>query len=172
MTCIVALARRNKVYFGADSAVTDEETGEIYISRDPKIFRSGKWIIGMAGACAPFDVARFSFTAPDPTPRLGRLVRTEFVPELRKAMKAADLTMEDSWMLAGVQGHLFIIMPDYGVDEIQGHYAIGCGASPAIGALDAMRGSDLKPATMLRRALVTSERRNWSVRRPFRFLES
>jgi hypothetical protein len=46
MTCIVALSVGNKVVLGGDSAASDEKSGLILQTTDPKVFKVGQFGIG------------------------------------------------------------------------------------------------------------------------------
>lgn len=172
MTCIVGIEHDGRVTLGGDSAQC-RDSGDISLTRDPKVFLVGDYVFGLAGVCFPFDVVRFRFKPPELRRGVDRTMRTEFIPELHKALEAADCEFKDSNMLVGVAGRLYEVGEDLGVIRARDPYnAIGTGSTPALTTMHNLRDTKMTSREKLTAALEASERFCWSVRRPWRFVTS
>ena len=185
VTCIVGIEHDGRVTLGGDSAVTDEDTGEIWIQRDPKVFRVGSYVIGVSGSNYVADILRYRFDPPAPEDSLDRFMRCEFIPVVRKALEDAghktsenkdgddEDTGADFSALVGVCGKLYGIDDDLAVHSPrQSFHAVGDGSQPARTMMQTLHGATLTPEQKLTEALKASESICWSVRRPWKFVTS
>lgn len=140
MTCIVGIAKEDKVYIGGERAASD---GSIVISSSrPKVGVSGDWIYGFAGSYGTGQLIEL-ITLPkvlkndDPYMTL-RLV---IVEELKRLYESYGRDLEDNaadWLI-GCKGRLFELSSgDWGVIEIN-ESAIGSGNNFALGSLHTTR---------------------------------
>lgn len=136
--------------------------------------------MGFNGAFCVGDLLQYELSFSPPTENPKRWIRTSFLPSIRDAAKANDVDLDESDIMVGVLGHLFIVQcSDYSVLEPpplakRGRlraYAIGMGGPWAMGALYALRSSDLTQQQIATEALEASARYCSGVRAPFRFVE-
>ena len=180
MTAVVAcVGPHGKTVFGADSLSTIDD-GNVRVMAETKIWRSGPYLFGGAGAGRGIQVARYTFKPPQPKGRdLDHFIGTAFVNALRDAMReSGHMEKKDnaekigSDLLVGVRGSLYLIYEEFDFDRLVEDYAaIGTGALPALGSLYSTKkmGATKQRLTL---ALSAAEMYDNSVRRPFRFLDS
>lgn len=169
MTAIVGLEHGGRVTLGGDSAVSSD-SGDIWISRDPKVFRLGEYLIGLAGATRPFDVVRYMDPPHPGNGNPDKTMRTEFVPALKKALDEAGAEFDDSEALVALRGRLYVVHADLGVDRPSAHFhAVGCGGPPALAAMH-LTDSGLTAEQRITEALKIAAASNWSVRGPWKFV--
>ena len=175
MTCIVALkakkGTRHQVVMGGDSAAVSRL--DVCVRKDPKVFRSGGFVIGYAGSFRMGQLLRFKLRPP-PVKRkdLFEYMCTVFIDEVRKILKKGGFTEIDNNVehggvfLVGARGRIFEIESDFQVGEAMADYAaIGCGGCYALGALAASSG--LEPGARVMQALGIAEKFSGGVRAPF-----
>lgn len=187
MTCIVGVQTKDGVWIGGDSAGVSGWTLEI--RADPKVFRVGEFLIGIAGCFRMGNLLRYAF---EPPPLgegvegndLVRYMVAEFVPALRAVLEAGGQrkkeseveTMDDGSFLVGVRGRLFEVCSDFQVGQNRtGYYALGSGCAVALGALHATTDviwlsppPTLRPADrVVLAALEAAQAHNIGVRAPF-----
>lgn len=177
MTAIVGLVHDGDVSMGGDSA----GASETYIACrvDPKIFRSGEYLIGYTTSFRMGQLLKYSLELPEP-PSSGDLMRfmaTEFITAVRLCLKnGAWSEVEKSRetggnFLVGVAGRLFEVEGDFQVtEEVQGYAAVGSGALLALGSMHSTVLSTYSPSKRIRLALEAAECFNPKVRRPFHIL--
>jgi ATP-dependent protease HslVU (ClpYQ) peptidase subunit len=178
MTCIAAVVEGGQVWMGGDSAFSDRSFS-LVTRANQKVFRNGAFLIGVCGSARVLDVLRYSFEPPKHARGMdvARYMRTAFVDEVRKSLKAAgamrkehELEDVESAFLVGYRGRLFQVEPDFQVGEaIDDFSAIGSGGDVALGALTVTQGTP--PRKRVLAALQAAERYNAGVRRPFYVLE-
>lgn len=171
MTAIAALVQNNAVYIGGDSAGVGGY--DVTVRSDPKVFRNGMFLIGIAGSFRYGNILRYLYTPPKPQdvevfdPM--RYMATTFITTLRDAMEenGIDDDEQEGQCLIGYKGRLYFIGSDYQVGAFQDHFgAIGCGAQIIHGALYATRRMH-DPVKRIKLALTAAERFSAGVCGPF-----
>ena len=183
MTCIVGIQHETGVYIGGDSAGI--AGWELTVRADPKVFRVGEFLYGIAGSFRMGNLLRYAFVPPPPPKKrkhLDAYMVTAFIDTLRAVVEAGGTrekkneveSLHNSSFLAAVRGQLFEIDSDFQVGRpASGYAAIGCGSSAALGALHATvavrdaLGLDLSGSDPLSIALRAAEAHNIGVRGPF-----
>lgn len=175
MTAIVGLVHKGRVWMGGDSAFSNDE--EVWIQRDPKVFRRGDVLFGVCGY-ARFE-ALLRYVVEIPRFRKGTDVaqwcNVELAYEIRKAHindgyshNAGPFEIEDCQALIGVAGALFIMESDLCFwRTLEDFSAIGSGAGPARTSL--CETQKLQPRTRLKRALERAAKETTGVRPPFTY---
>jgi len=147
VTTIVAVQKKEGVFFGADSLVT---AGRKYNHpRMVKISQKGQFIIAGSGLSSYCDVAQHIWTPPKPTVEdrkdLYHFLIAKVIPNLKQCFKDNDLKLDGDKddeprfaFLIAVCGEVFDIADDFAVSlTSSGFYGVGSGSSLAIGALEA-----------------------------------
>jgi ATP-dependent protease HslVU (ClpYQ) peptidase subunit len=172
MTCIAGVVSDGKVYIGGDSAGVNAD-GHLQLRKDPKVFLTGDYLIGVSGSWRVCQKLRFTeFTSPPEHIDPFNFAVSIFMDELRDLFK--DTPERDFELLVGFQGRLFHI---YGLsqvsEEIADYEACGSGAQVARGAMYAMdlHSEHLDPDMRVNAALEAAERFCSGVRGPFNILE-
>lgn len=174
MTCIVGIAQHGTVTIGGDSAGVSG--WDLTIRADPKVFQRGPFLIGYTSSFRMGQLLRFRFDPPahhSPTLDDFEFMATVFIDAVRSCLKAGGFAKKSSeqeeggGFLVGYRGRLFSVGSDYQVGEsVDGYAAVGCGDSPALGALYATRHM-LDARERARIALEAAERFNIGVRGPW-----
>ncbi len=176
MTCIIGVAHAGCVYIGADSASVGG--GEIRVTRLPKVFRTGKFLIGYTGSFRMGQLLQhhLSVVPQGDEPDDEYMVCT-FIEAVRTCLRQYGYTqVKDNQeeiggrFLVGYRGKLYFIDGDFQVNEHdEGLDSIGCGAEYALGAMKALR--DLPPRERIEKALEISAHFSSGVIGPFHVLE-
>lgn len=175
MTAIVALMHKGRVWMAGDSAFSTDE--EVWIQRDPKVFRRGDVLIGVCGTGRFESVMRYAVEIPrarkgqDP----GQWANVDLAYEIRRAHQNDGYTaegpafeVEDCQALIGVAGELFVLESDLCAwRPLCGYAAIGSGEGPARTSLHET--AKLQPRTRLKRALERASAETTGVRPPFTY---
>jgi hypothetical protein len=179
MTCIAAIATRSEVWMGADSCGAN---GWSYmIRRDPKLFRTGPFLLGFTSSFRMGQLLRFgaeaeklSALAPSGDPFA--FMVEKFIPSVRKILKAGGfMTTKDGVesggsFLVAFGRHLFEIDPDFQVaQDRRGLHSIGSGYTFALGAMALARG---EPRARILQALRIVTQFQHHVRGPFQVLST
>ena len=194
MTCIVAVTDGERVVMGGDSAATAGT--ELMLRSDPKVFRSGEYVVGFTSSFRMGQILRFGAILPQPPQEasgeeLERFLVTELVEAVRDAFEARGFGKRvrtpvektgyseegQAWgglFLLGVRGRIFQIRQDFQVAVPRTPYsAIGRGATAALGALHALAADkELTLAQRAERALWAAQAGCTTVRGPFSFAET
>lgn len=154
MTTIVAVQSADGVKFGADAQVTaNRKYSHIHMA---KISHRGQFIIAGSGLSSYCDVAQHIWNPPAPTTAdkkdIYHFVISKVIPSLKQCFKDNDLKLDGDKdeetrfaFLIAVCGEVFDIGDDFAVSiDAGGLYAIGSGASLALGALES--GKSIKRA--------------------------
>ncbi len=171
MTAVAGLVHGNRVYLGADSALSSNEA--LTITRDPKVFARSDGIV--AGYCGSVRFGQLLALTPFPRrgPNLDIWVRQDVCKALRQAARDCGYELgdsdhqDDSQALLGVDGELYVI--DVGAVAWRAadpYAAVGSGAAWAAGSLYTSTG---RPRARLTKALEAAERHCVSVRGPWAF---
>jgi hypothetical protein len=174
MTAVVGLVHGDRVYIGADSAGIAGYS--LTIRRDPKVFRSGPYLIGFTSSFRMGQLLHHALVPPiPPVTGLDRFMTTDFIDAVRDCLKTGGYATKESEaelggnFLVGVSGRLFEIDTDYQVGEpVSGYAACGCGYEIALGAIYATAGHP--PKARVRTALEAAEHLSAGVRGPFTIL--
>lgn len=188
MTCIVALISGNKVILGGDSAASDEKTGLILQTTDPKVFKVGQYGIGFVDSFRMGQILQYNWVPPIYKPTAGfknldKFMRTKFVESIKEAFQengygkfgnnAPEDGDEGGIIIIAVQntGRIFIMDVDFHISEVDVQYlAEGSGQQVALGSLFST--SAVKtPRKRVRMALEASAKFIMSVRGPFTIIE-
>ena len=188
MTCIVALSAGNRVFLGGDSAASDEKSGLILQTTDPKVFKVGQFGVGFVDSFRMGQILQYNWTPPIYKPTAGyknldKFMRTKFVESVKEAYQehgygrfgtsAGEDGDEGGIIIIAVQntGRIFIMDVDYHVAEVDVEYlAEGSGQQVALGSLFST--STIKtPRKRVRMALEASSKFIMSVRGPFTIIE-
>ena len=187
MTCIVALAAGNKVYLGGDSAASDEKSGLVLQTTDPKVFKVGQFGIGFVDSFRMGQILQYNWTPPIYKPTAGfknldKFMRTKFVESVKEAFQehgygrfgqSTEDGDEGGIFIIAVQntGRIFSMDVDYHISEVDVEYlAEGSGQQVALGSLFST--SAVKtPRKRVRMALEAAAKFIMSVRGPFTIIE-
>jgi len=188
MTCIVALVSGNKVILGGDSAASDEKTGLILQTTDPKVFKVGQYGVGFVDSFRMGQILQYNWTPPVYKPTKGfknldKFIRTKFVESIKVVFqehgygKFGSNSPEDGdeggIFLITVQGagRIFSMDSDFHIGEADVQYmAEGAGQELALGSLFST-GAVKTPRKRVRMALEAASKFNMSVRPPFTIIE-
>ena len=148
MTTIIAVQKKDRVVFGADSQVTAgngrvQRHGEMV-----KITQRGSFLIAGSGECAPCDIAQHIWKPPTPKGVEWNDIYHFMVAKVIPSLKACFKEQEYKWdreddetkfnFLIAIGGQVFEIADDMSVSlDSTGFYGVGSGSSYAIGALEA-----------------------------------
>jgi ATP-dependent protease HslVU (ClpYQ) peptidase subunit len=190
MTCIVGIEDVDGAIVGGDSNLSNSETQTLIGRSRAKVWRTGPYVIGVAGCPRDADIIRWQTELPDvPARDLHRHMVVGVVPALRKALKRAGRLLRaslpsdqgqpggdggdayDADIMVAIRDRVFVIHGDFQVVSLrEGYYAIGSGAPVALGALYASKG--MKTERRLRLALEAAEAHACGVRRPWKIIET
>lgn len=177
MTCIVGMKDKkfpNYVTIGGDSA--ESNGSNIFIRKDGKVFKNGKFIIGCTSSFRMIQLLKFSFIPPEiGTKDIFEYMCTDFVNSVRECFKNGGyLQIDESGselggsFLVGYKDRLFKIENDFQVAEnVNGIDAVGCGAVFALGALIALSDDNILSDFKIIKALEIAEYCSVGVRGPF-----
>jgi ATP-dependent protease HslVU (ClpYQ) peptidase subunit len=159
MTTIIAYQGDNYAVAVADSKITShDDNNSIYQantlgSGSSKLATNGKYILGIAGDMRAINILHHAFTpptVPDTTRgrKLDAFITSKYIPALRGCLETQGYSGTDkdtgtvvhaSTILTIVNATIYAIESDYGwMSDSRGVYAIGTGASYALGAVDAL----------------------------------
>ena len=175
MTCVAAIAERERIYMAADSAGVAGLS--LHLRRDPKIYRVGsQMLIGFTSSFRMGQLLGYSLTLPehrDNTP-VERYMTTAFIDAVRTCLKNGGWAKKEhevesgGQFLVGYRGRLFEVDSDFQVGEsLQNYAAVGSGFEIALGSLHSTKAMTARKRLSL--ALDSAERFSAGVRRPFRF---
>ncbi len=175
MTCIVAIKDQGKVYFGADSHLSDKDYS--YAMKAPKIFRHGPFVFGYAGSVRAGKVFQYDLQLPPVDySNLDRYMNREFITVLMDCAERNLLEIDEEKacndvadLIVGINGQLFEIQSHVqAIEQTNEYMAIGSGARIAFGSLYSTSG--LPPRQRLKLALEASAKYSWGVGKPFHYL--
>lgn len=183
MTCVIAVTDGENLVFGADSAGTNLETGEIYTFANEKIFRCDDWLIGHTYSYRLGQILHHRVKWPKPPGDLEELnafVTIDVVGAIKTAFReAGDEAPDDGKnrpiVLVGFAGRIYAIDNDNSVMYPRLPFmAIGHGRMVASGALYALHQIGQKDdlETWCRKALEAAAQYDPTVRPPFTYLKS
>jgi len=180
MTCIVAIAKEGKVWMGADSAGSDEESGVIAPYVIPKVFTRGGYVIGYAGSFRFGKLLQYVMDLP-PCPanvntsqKLDEFMNKIVMQSIKKQAKELDLEKEemDFDALIGIKGHIFEVSNDWCAIEASMPYNVaGSGTKYALGSLHTTQGWK-EPIKRINVALSAAAEFEMSVALPFNIVSA
>ena len=176
MTCIVGMLdkKTDKVIIGGDSASVGDSN--IYIRKDPKVFKNGEFIIGCTSSFRMIQLLRFSFKPPKIEDKdIYEYMCTDFIDGVRECFKNggyiqkySDGDEKGGTFLIAHKNRLFRVEDDFQVGEtINGFDSCGCGQDFALGALFALENEKLTTEQKLTKALQAAEFLSMGVASPF-----
>lgn len=175
MTAIVGLVHKGRVWMGGDSAVSTET--DIWIQRDPKVFRRGDLLIGTCGIGRFESLMRYVVEIPRirKGTDVGQWVNVDLAYEVRRAHLAdgyvsetGPFAIEGCAALIGVASELFVMDSALCAwRPLCGFAAIGSGEGPARTSF--YETTKLQPKTRLKRALERAAAETTGVRAPFTY---
>lgn len=181
MTCIVAIKEEGKLYFGADSYLSDSETDIAYPMKSPKVFRNGEFIFAYCGSVRAGKIFQYDLKLPEPDlNNLDKYMNTEFINALATCATRNKLVTDESEkendladLIVGIDGKLFEIQSHVQAIELYVDYmALGSGSKFALGSLHTTSTLEILPKERLRMALEASAAYAMTVGKPFNFLTS
>lgn len=174
MTCIVAVKHEGKLYFGADSYLSD--SGFAYPMKDHKFFRKGPFLIGYCNSVRAGKVFQYEAEFPDPDySNLPRYMNTEFTAVLTDLAQRHNFELDETLelndvadLIVGIDGRLFEVQSHVQAIEWPTDYmAIGSGARPALGSLHSTK--HLPPTQRTKLALEAAAMYSEGVGKPFHY---
>ena len=148
MTTILAVQKKGKVTFGADSQVTAANGRVQKHTQMIKISQRGVFLIAGSGECSPCDIVQHIWKPPSPKgmewDNLYHFLIGKVVPSLKACFKQQEYKWdrEDEetkfHFLLALGGQVFELADDMSVSmDERGFYGVGSGSSYGIGALEA-----------------------------------
>ena len=179
MTCVVGKTDGHTILLGADSAGSDGKD-EIYRIREPKVFRCGAYVIGVAGSYRIAQVLRLKAALPAPpatTTDLEPFLVRRLMPAIAAAVRAdgvagegRDILGPRTGLLLGCHGRLWHIDPDLTVIPEGSFASIGSGRIRAYAALYALEAAGVTSARRcIDIALAAAAEYTASVRPPWHY---
>jgi len=183
MTCIVGYIEKEKVIIGGDSAGVGGLS--IHIRRDPKVFKTGPFIMGFTSSFRMGQLLMSSDFKP-PKQKKGQsdydFMVTSFIDAVKDCFKKGGYSQrykdgddKGGTFLVGYKGELYMIESDYQVAMTHDKYmAVGCGEELAEGAMYAMDNCDIihpkDPKKIMTVALEAAAHFSGGVEGPFNFV--
>lgn len=173
MTLCIALSTNRGIWIGTDSGSSTDEITDI--CSHPKLWRSNGWLVASAGNWRALEIIRYDLEFPNPYGNHHRALCMDLNTELTKAFERNNYEMkrngdgdvveeEAHYILAARDNKLFYIDYDGHAEQMK-RYAIGTGATYAMGIIDA---SDLGSAERrLKKSFVATAKRFRSIVGPF-----
>ena len=160
MTTIVGYQGNDYVVMGCDSRIAAYDSDGTAVQMSTLDYSHCKiaelnhgYLVGVAGDARAMNLLHHAYTPPDPAKigsrsRLDAFVTCEIVPSIRQLFEEHGYAIngrdnknaieQDSQIMLAVNGRLLVIESDYGWSpDRHGIYAIGTGASFALGAMKA-----------------------------------
>lgn len=176
MTCIIGYVNNDKVYIAGDSAGVAGLS--ISIRKDPKVFKTGKFIMGFTSSFRMGQLLMSSKFKPGKQKSSENdyhYMITTFIDSVIQCFKDGGFltkqneVLEGGTFLVGYKGKLYEINSDFQVGEVEDNFnAVGCGHDIAKGAMFILdKNNKLKPEEKLKLALSAAERFSSGVASPF-----
>lgn len=161
MTTILAVQGEDFAVIGTDSRISQfDDSGMAWMvttlgTGSTKVAENGKYLIGVAGDVRAINILHHAFQPPPPPPtrdrnKLDSFMTKHFVTALRKTFEdhgyaspttdqSQHVAEQQSSIIVAVNGTIYVVEGDYGwTSDKDGVYAIGTGASFALGAVSAL----------------------------------
>ena len=175
MTCIVAIKDQGKLYFGADSHLSEKDYS--FAMRSPKIYRKGPFVFGYSGSVRAGKVFQYDLQLPPVDYlNLDRYMNSEFITALMDCAERNRLLIDEEKesndiadLIVGINGRLWEIQSHVQSVELNVEYmASGSGAKVALGSLYSTK--NLPPKQRVKLALEASAIYSWGVGKPFHYI--
>lgn len=175
MTAIAAITDGKKTWMGADSCGSNGWLSRWDI-REPKIFRNGPFLIGVAGSCRVSQLVQYSLSLPDdPRDDPRKFMVAQFVPNIRELLGtgAAKKSLNgidevNSLLMVAFRCHIFVMHSDFDIMERRESFdAIGSGQDFCLGSLHTTQTMKMPPDKRITAALECAAAFNAGVRGPF-----
>lgn len=182
MTLLLGAEHRGKVHLLADSITVDGD-GAINVTDTPKVWRSGPWVVGVAGSWRVLSLLRWRLELPDVAvgDDIPRAVNVELLDAMQAVLREAGYSVDDeknevSWeCLIGIGGSLFYVDATLGPIHPRDGIA-SCGhkivASSGAAALRSQRPWKRGAEHALRRAAEAAEESGSDARGPFTYVST
>lgn len=157
MTAILAVHSDTSYAIGGDAGAFDEGGTLIATSAEPKVFKFGNTLVGVAGSFRIMELVAKSNIA-DPY-------------KLRDHLMQILGQSNDSWSVLLVnRDGIYELGEDYSVLKFKEPYAaVGAACDIATGALAALSSFSLEPIDMVKTAMDVTEHHSTMCIKPFRF---
>lgn len=164
MTCIVGVEHGGRVFIGADSLSSCG--GMVTQLHEPKVFRCGSLLVGVAGSMAWALTVRHHLSVRLPRGDLAGYMIATLRGKLEELWDDHHGDSDyESELLLGARGQLYAVDTTFTpYRAAEGYASIGSGGDVARGALAVLRGD---PTQRLTAALEAAERHVPTVRRPW-----
>lgn len=175
MTCVVALKKDNSILLGADSAASGNN--RIVQRKDKKVFKRRGIGFGFAGSFRIGPLIKYQLKIPK---RPANMYNEEYVfncllGEIIKLLKANRLVkknMMECNLLIAYSGQVYKVDSDFQIELVEDDYAaIGDGEDVALGALFALKDSEMTENEKAEIALKASSKYCTTVSEPFNYIE-
>lgn len=185
MTCVAAIAVKNKIIIGADSAGVSGLN--LTIRADEKVFKKGPFVFGFTSSFRMGQLLRYKLCLPKQPARMNdyEFMVCRFIEAIRKCLKIGGFTKIDKntesggTFIVGYKGRIYIIEDDFQVSQPRDDLAaVGCGESYALGTLYSLRDKrlakdDIQSACRkIQISLLAAEHFSAGVRAPFVIISS
>lgn len=166
MTTIAAIQGEGFSVICADSRIADVDSDGYIVQLSTlkegatKVALNGKYLLGAAGDLRAINLLHHAFHPPTipagmKGKNLGSFFTNRFIPALRKCFESSGYVVENqngssvaehgSVILVSVMGNIYIVDRDYSwMSDSSGIYALGTGASYALGAMHSLYPKDAK----------------------------
>lgn len=182
MTCVVGLVEDGIVYMGADSIGSN---GRAYsIRQEPKIFKRntdhGEFLFGHTTSFRFGQLLQYGLKIPKHPSGVSdcKYMAIHFIDAVRKALTDGgyatkkDEVETGGTALIGYRGKMWEMEGDYQIASVNGNGgAVGCGYEAALGALYAMKDTDLSAEQKILISLHAAESCIVNVRGPFKIIK-
>ena len=175
MTCIVGIEQDGKVFIGGDSSASTQET--MNLTSIEKVFRNGRFVIGFTSSFRMGQILRYGIDFPIAEVYDEAYMVRQFVETVRVRFRELGFSKIESNeetggdFLVGVDGKIWHVSSDFQVNRYRdGLYAIGSGATYALGAMKAL--DAIETVERLTKALEISAYYSPWVKPPFIVLEN
>jgi ATP-dependent protease HslVU (ClpYQ) peptidase subunit len=179
MTCIVAIKDDGKLYFGADSLLSDSESDLAIPMRSPKIFRNGPFIFGYCGSVRAGKVFQYDLPLPEPDlQNLDKYMNKELITALMDCADRNKLVIDEkdehndvADLIVGINGRIFEVQSHVqSVEHYEDYISLGSGSKFALGSLYTTRDFDITPKERVKLALESAAKYAMSVNKPFNYI--
>lgn len=174
MTCVAFLVDDNQstIHAAYDSEVSDADSGQTLSMLTPKVAINGKYLIGACSSVRVINVLHHC-TLPEPSGNLDRFMATTFAAAMADALErspggsTAEKIDEDTDIIVGVHGRLFVFGDDYSCFEPASDYtAVGSGYGAAMGSLFTSEDFDITSQRRVTLAVEAAAYSSIGVREP------
>ena len=177
MTCIIGWIDKDRTYIGADSIGANSTS--YTIRKDPKVFKTGPFLIGGTSSFRMLELLQFSFkpSKQNTNETDYRYMCTRFMDSLRVCLKAGGFTKinnneeKGGCFLVAYRNGLYTIHDDFQISiDTECFATAGSGEYTSRAVLYAIKDIPWHPKIKIKRAMQATEAVLTSVKGPFRIL--